>query len=163
MAKRVLPVLLGVVVVGLGIWYFTQYQGSRGGPLQLYGNVDIRQVELGFRVPGRVERMNFEEGDSVAKGALLASLDKQPFLDDVAAREAAVNQAAALLQKLEAGNRPDEIGCCDNHPLGIQEQLGDIGNLWLRVRVETIRSLARDRVAAHHPIAGRAPNIGPSV
>lgn len=109
MAKRVLPVLLGIVVVGLGIWYFTLYQGSRGGLLQLYGNVDIRQVELGFRVPGRVERMNFEEGDSVTKGALLASLDKQPFLDDVAAREAAVNQAAAFLQKLEAGNRPDEI------------------------------------------------------
>jgi HlyD family secretion protein len=66
-------------------------------------------VELGFRVPGRVARMYFEEGDSVKAGALLASRAKPPVRDDLAAREAAVAQAAAILKKLEAGNRPDEI------------------------------------------------------
>lgn len=109
MAKRVLPIILVLAAIGLGVWYFTQYRAAGNSTLRLYGNVDIRQVELGFRVPGRVERMHFEEGDSIKQGALLASLDKQPFLDDLAAREAAVAQATANLQKLEAGNRPDEI------------------------------------------------------
>jgi HlyD family secretion protein len=109
MLKRVLPFLFVVIIVGFGLWYFVFHNGKNDGPLRLYGNVDIRQVELGFRVPGRIETMHFEEGDAVKKNTLLASLDKQPFLDTLNAREAAVAQAAANLQKLEAGNRPDEI------------------------------------------------------
>lgn len=109
MAKRIPLVILAIVVIASLVWYFTGYRGANGGALALYGNVDIRQVELGFRVPGRIAEMQFEEGDSVKRGQLLASLDKQPFLDEVAAREAAVAQATANLQKLEAGNRPDEI------------------------------------------------------
>jgi HlyD family secretion protein len=109
MAKRMVLLILMAAIVGLGVWRFTGGGAAGGGALNLYGNVDIRQVALGFRVGGRVERMYFEEGDNVKRGALIASLDKQPFLDDLAAREAAVAQAAANLQKLEAGNRPDEI------------------------------------------------------
>ena len=37
--------------------------------LVLYGNVDIRQVDLGFRVSGRVETMPFQEGDFVPAGS----------------------------------------------------------------------------------------------
>lgn len=109
MAKRIIPIMLILAVVGAGVWYLTQRRAVDNGTLRLYGNVDIRQVELGFRVPGRIGQMHFEEGDSISRGALLASLDKQPFLDDLAAKEAAVAQATANLGKLEAGNRPDEI------------------------------------------------------
>lgn len=79
------------------------------GPLTLYGNVDIRQVALGFRANGRISTMIFEEGDAVAEGQLLASLDKGPLEDSLALFKAQVGVAEAVVAKLEAGTRPGEI------------------------------------------------------
>ncbi len=56
--------------------------------LILYGNVDVREVDLGFQVTGRVIEMTFEEGDFVPKGSFMATLDKQPYLDKVLEAEA---------------------------------------------------------------------------
>jgi len=83
--------------------------GGEEGPLELYGNVDIRQVELGFRVPGRLLALFFEEGDRVAGGDLLARLDERTYLDDLRLAEAELARARAELAKLEAGTRPAEI------------------------------------------------------
>ena len=38
----------------------------------LNGNIEIRTVELAFKVAGRIEKMLYEEGDVVKKGDLLA-------------------------------------------------------------------------------------------
>lgn len=79
------------------------------GPLVLYGNVDIRQVELAFRQPGRLVAMAFEEGDMVKAGAVMAEIDAQPYRDALAAAEAEVQGARAELEKLRRGSRPQEI------------------------------------------------------
>lgn len=67
----------------------------------LYGNVDVRQVDLGFRVNGRVAAMPFEEGDYVEKGTLLSWLDIQPYADQVLQAEANVLAAKFSLQNAE--------------------------------------------------------------
>lgn len=77
--------------------------------LTLYGNVDIRELELGFRVPGRLVTMSVDEGDAVEAGQVLAELDAQPFRDALAAADARVRQAEAQLAKLSNGSRPQEI------------------------------------------------------
>ena len=79
------------------------------GPLTLYGNIDIRQVSLGFRTGGRVATMAFEEGDAVMAGQVLASLDNGPLKDSLALFKAQVGVAEAAIAKLEAGTRPGEI------------------------------------------------------
>ncbi|WP_119459548.1 secretion protein HlyD [Rhodospirillaceae bacterium SYSU D60014] len=103
-----------LVVAGAAAWQLRVAErlgfGDDGdAPLTLYGNVDIRQVELGFRVPGRIERMLYEEGDAIEAGALLAVLDGRPFRDDVRQAKSEVAAQAATLAKLEAGSRPEEI------------------------------------------------------
>jgi HlyD family secretion protein len=77
--------------------------------LRLYGNVDIREVQLAFRQPGRVMQMAFDEGDAVSAGARLAALDAQPYRDALAAAQAQVQVAQAELAKLRRGLRPQEI------------------------------------------------------
>lgn len=47
--------------------------------LTLYGNIEIRQVDLGFRVEGKIKKMLFEEGDKVKKGQLMAYLDDSTY------------------------------------------------------------------------------------
>jgi hypothetical protein len=45
----VLLLLAGLLTKGFGL-----FGGGDRGALTLYGNVDIRSVDLGFRVPGRI-------------------------------------------------------------------------------------------------------------
>ena len=77
--------------------------------LVLYGNVDIREVELAFRQGGRIAVMAADEGDRVVTGQLVAELDTRPFRDALAIAEAEVHRAEAGLQKLRNGPRPEEI------------------------------------------------------
>ena len=86
-----------------------QRADAGGDELVLYGNVDVRQVELGFRVPGRLAAMRLEEGQEVKAGEANAELDATTFAEDVRAAEAQVATQQAALQKLIAGPRPAEI------------------------------------------------------
>lgn len=109
MKKRIVAAVV-VLAVTAGVVLWSQYDtGERGGALTLYGNVDIREVELAFRVPGRLEAMQFDEGDAVTSGAAVARLDAEPYEEALAVAEARVRQAEAQLAKLEAGSRPQEI------------------------------------------------------
>ena len=93
-----------------GVATYTLWPRAVGnGPLTLYGNVDIREVQLGFRVAGRLEQMNYEEGDAVAAGAVLATLDRKPLRDGLALADARVAEAEAKLAVLRTGSRPQEI------------------------------------------------------
>jgi len=111
-AARVAVVLVATLA-GLGAWLVhTGRIGRASAPtdtLTLYGNVDIRQVELGFRVAGRLDTMRFEEGQSVTAGTLLATLDARPFEDQLRLAQADVAAQDANVKKLLAGNRPPEI------------------------------------------------------
>ena len=61
----------GVAVAGILAFWLLR---DRGKPnvLRLYGNVDIREVELAFRQSGRLTHMAFDEGDAVAEGTVMA-------------------------------------------------------------------------------------------
>jgi HlyD family secretion protein len=104
----------GVLITGLaawGAWEMNQRWSadSANGGLTLYGNVDIREVQLGFRVGGRLQTMALEEGDGVEAGELLATLDDEPMREAVAAAEAGVLEAQARVDRAHTGSRPQEI------------------------------------------------------
>lgn len=75
------PVVIGLAVVVLaavvagGYWW---YQSRQDNGLTLYGNVDIRTVNLSFRVGGRVESLAVDEGDAIKAGQVLGELDHKP-------------------------------------------------------------------------------------
>ena len=117
MKKRGLIAVGVLVLIGLGYGFVRSDLPVRWGLKQapdphvrLYGNIDIRQVELGFRVAGRIAELAFEEGQSVQAGATLARLDPRSFQDSVRGAEAEVARRTAALHKLQAGARPAELG-----------------------------------------------------
>lgn len=76
----------------------------------LYGNVDVRQVDLGFRVLGRVVTMPFQEGDFVPKGTFMGALEEQPYKDQVMEAKAAIESIkASLLNAEEIFQRRSEL------------------------------------------------------
>lgn len=113
--KRVVIILALVLIVGAAAAWALDlparlgWRADEAQTLTLYGNIDIRQVELGFRVAGRIDAMKFEEGESVKAGTLLAQLDARPYEDKVRAAEAQLAEQAATLQKVVAGPRAAEI------------------------------------------------------
>jgi HlyD family secretion protein len=113
MSKGRRVALIAVAIVALTILIFSTHGfglWKRGtGDLILYGNVDIRQVDLGFRVSGRIAAMPLEEGAQVKAGTRLAMLDSRPLEDRLAAATAQLELAQADLDKRRHGNRPQEI------------------------------------------------------
>ena len=110
MRKR-LVIILGIVAVLsiAGCFIYQQFTATPQRILTLQGNVDIRQVNVGFRVTGRVKEMKLEEGDVVHAGDLIATLDDVPNQDQVHLAEAQVAQAQANYSKMVNGYRPEEI------------------------------------------------------
>lgn len=104
-----LVLVLGVSVGGV-LW---KNQNGIPAPLTLNGNVDIREVELAFRQPGRVMSIHFDEGATVKKGQLLAELDRQTFDDALAVAKANRAQAQADLEKMRNGSRAQEVAQAD--------------------------------------------------
>jgi HlyD family secretion protein len=82
-------VILGVLfVISLG-WYF--FSTNRSEDLQLIGTVDANEVIVSSRIPGRIEKLMVDEGDSVKAGQLIATIQS----DDLAAARNAAEASAA--------------------------------------------------------------------
>lgn len=75
--------------------------GKNDKPLTLFGNVDVRQVDISFQVPGKVETLEVEEGDIIKKDALLATLEKQTYLDKVAFSQGQIESISSSLNNAE--------------------------------------------------------------
>ncbi len=107
--KRIVIALL-LLGAAAGGWYAWHEFSAKGDAAPAFhGNVDIREVRLGFRVGGRVAQVLKEEGDPVAAGEVVARLDAEPYENAVDQAEAQVGQLAARLEELENGSRPEEI------------------------------------------------------
>lgn len=115
MKKKLAGVVVLLLIAGAAAaWWFEVparlgWTHKQDDLLTLYGNVDIRQVQLGFRVSGRIAETQVDEGDVVKSGATLARLDARPYEDSVRAAKAQVAALRATLDKLEAGPRTAEI------------------------------------------------------
>lgn len=107
MNKKYLIALSLLIMVGLGggIWLLC----PKSIPLILYGNVDIRTVNSSFRVNGRLMQLNYEEGDQVKQGDLIAKLDPQPYQIALAQAKANLMVQQAQLDLVTTGYRQEEI------------------------------------------------------
>ena len=74
MPKKILVLCAAALALGLAGWFWLLPRADSGA-LTLHGNVDVRQVDLSFRVDGRIAAVLVEEGENVAAGTPLARLD----------------------------------------------------------------------------------------
>lgn len=110
--QKFLPIFIVVgalAAVGAAAWYFTNHRGTNAADLVLYGNVDIRQVQMAFNGSERIARMQAREGEPVKKGQLLATLDTLSLAQNVDLQQAQLASQQQLVSRLEAGSRPQEI------------------------------------------------------
>ena len=100
--KKAIPVILLLGILAGGGWYFYGKYRSEEEALVLHGNVDIRGVDLGFRVSGRIAEVLKDEGDAVKTGELLARIDAEPYQRGLEQAKATHAQATAALAQVKA-------------------------------------------------------------
>ncbi|NIJ65571.1 HlyD family secretion protein [Sphingomonas leidyi] len=135
----ILVVIVVLVIAAIATGGFGLFKARDDGALRLNGNVDIREVDLGFRVSGRIAAIGVEEGAHVKQGQLLATLDAATLDSRIAQADAQVSQAEAQLAKLRNGNRAQDIAQA-------------------RARVDAAAAVARD---AERDYARRQPLVEP--
>lgn len=67
-------ILILILIIGGAYASFHRHKPNKD-EINLYGNIEIRQVDLSFRVEGKIAKMLVEEGDYVKKGQLLGYLE----------------------------------------------------------------------------------------
>ena len=107
--KVLVPFAVVVVLAGAAALWWWRAPRTPHDQLLLYGNVDVRQMQLAFNDSGRIDALLVAEGAQVRAGQPLARLDASRYRDGAARAQAALAAARATLARLHAGSRPQEI------------------------------------------------------
>ena len=108
MKKAIVPLVLAALVAS-GIGWWLAHRHSAPDELVLYGNVDLREVDLAFNDSERISRVLVREGDAVRKGQVLAQLDTRRLVPQLVQAEALAAAQSAAVDRLHHGSRPEEI------------------------------------------------------
>jgi|GEM_PF-2580433 len=108
--NRLLILLMVTAMIG-GAYYYYKFlapENAENG-LTIYGNVDIRQVDLAFFATGRVDRLLVEEGEQVKEGQLLAQMDASRCQAALARAKARLKALEKELAIKESGSRSQDV------------------------------------------------------
>ncbi len=93
-----------ILLAGGGIWY-----ASRPAPDVFQGQMEARETDIAPKVPGRIAQVLVKEGDKVAIGTQLITIDSPEVAAKLEQATAARDAAKAVSAKAEAGARAEEI------------------------------------------------------
>jgi HlyD family secretion protein len=144
-----LGALAVIVVLAALATYLWRQRGANdpNGVFSLSGNVDVHQVELAFRVSGRISAVKVQEGDKVSAGQAVAELDPVPFQTDVDSAKADVAQAQAQRDKTRRGFRVEEVA---QARANVAQRAADLENA--RVTLERQEQLVAAGLVTHQQI-----------
>jgi HlyD family secretion protein len=98
--KRVVILILVAVILGGTTVYATWFR--RDTALEGSGTVEARDIRVGSKVGGRIDKVLVVEGDRVEAGQTLITFDDRELL-------ASLDQSRAAAEKAKHGFRPEEI------------------------------------------------------
>lgn len=105
---RIIVPIVGVAAAGI-IWAVFFRDGGNGNDLRVSGNIEVTQVDVAFKIPGRLAERLVDEGDRISSGMLLARLEDTDQRLQIQKAQADLDQARSVLAELEAGSRPEDI------------------------------------------------------
>jgi len=143
---RVFIALLILAGIGSGVrWWKNHQDAQTKDTLTLHGNVDIREVQLAFNGKDRITEMLVEEGDRVSKGQLLATLDSRRLTQAVEAAEARVASQAAVVSRMVAGTRSEDIRKARSEMDAAKVEFQDLENYARRIEVLAAKELVTNQ------------------
>lgn len=111
--SRKFPVAISAGLAVVGVLAFGLWLAWQPAPDQVQGFVDAREFRVASKVTGRLAQIHVEEGQMVAAGQLLATIDSPEVRAKEAQVSAVVDAAEAQASKAEAGARATEIAAAE--------------------------------------------------
>jgi HlyD family secretion protein len=104
---------IGILVIagigGLLIYFLTFDQNEKSHYIKVSGNIETTEINIGFKISGRIVHLSVQEGDWVEKGQEIARLDDEDLRQRLELARATLKSSQARLEKLLAGSRPEEV------------------------------------------------------
>ena len=103
MKRRIIFLILLVVALAVGaraLW-MARLNRANANLLMVSGNIELTQVDISFKVPGKLIERTVDEGAPVTKGMLIARIDRDQVDWQRNRDEAAVHSAQSQLQETE--------------------------------------------------------------
>ena len=95
--KKIIALILILLIAGICVFLYNKMnKEDTSSELTLYGNIEIRQIDLSFQVPGLVSELLKEEGDAVKKGELIAVIDESDYNANLKKATAEVDRTLAV-------------------------------------------------------------------
>lgn len=170
--------ILAAIAVGFGLGRIGRNADKNQSRLVLYGNVDLRQVNLSFNDSERIAEVLVQEGAKVTRGQILARLDTSRLRPEAATAEAVLEAQQAVVDRLHHGSRPQEIAQAQANVVSAKADQVNAAQQWTRLtaltKLTTGRAIseqdlesakaAMDSAMAHLSVAEKAldmSKIGP--
>jgi HlyD family secretion protein len=102
-------VAVALVTAAIIVYYFAHRSESGKVGIRISGNIEATAVEVSFKIPGRVSERLVDEGAMVNAGQVIARLENEELVHEVALRQADFRGMRAALDELLAGSRKEEI------------------------------------------------------
>jgi len=145
--KRI-PLIIAILTLAAAAvtaWWIGRKSPER--ELVLYGDVDLRQVDLAFNDSGRISVINVQEGDRVKRGEVLARLDTsrlRPQFEEAQATAAAQRDVVA---RMHHGSRREEIA---EARANVKSTAADAANA--RKQYQRLKTLAAEAVVSQQDL-----------
>src|ERR1700737_28385 len=98
--NRSVILIVAAVVIGAAVLYARWFRSDTS--LQGSGTVEARDIRVGSKIGGRIDKVLVREGDTVQTGQVLITFDDKEL-------QASLQQSRAAAQKVRRGYRPEEI------------------------------------------------------
>lgn len=104
MSAKKKPILI-VAVLGVGGFLAWKFLGNGADPnvIHLSGNIELTEVNLAFKVPGRLVELAKDEGDPVRRDELIARLDENEINHSLEREQASLRSTETMLVTLRTG------------------------------------------------------------
>lgn len=100
--KKIIPIVL-VAAVAAGLAWRYLRGVDEDGVLRLSGNIELTEVTLSFKSPGRLVELDVDEGDAVTSGQVIARLDRSELESGLEREQAGVRLAESMLVQVRTG------------------------------------------------------------
>jgi HlyD family secretion protein len=142
--RKLIPIVLLLGGAAAAGWYWQQNQTTQQETslLRVYGNIDVRLVNLSFEATGRIASLPVNEGARVKQGERLARLERQRSELARDAAQAKVQAQQEVLREMEAGTRPEEIRKLEAELAAAHTQANNLDRSFQRIRDLEKRNLA---------------------
>jgi HlyD family secretion protein len=98
--RRILLIVILLLVLGgvaAGVLKSGWFNRGNDNRLAVSGNLELTQVDISFKVPGKLVELNVDEGSWVKKGMVIARIDREQVERQHTRDEAGVNSAESQL------------------------------------------------------------------